>query len=131
MTNGTGPVLVPSPMPVDLPRPIKDSTGRGRVYVNPPVIHLGSGSKQLHQIRFKNNTGGTVRIWLLEAADLFAGPPKGYPDFKNPFVVGATDPPLDLELKPDLGYGDYPYHVFCDAIGHEADGNSPPYVSCP
>jgi hypothetical protein len=130
MPNGSGPVRVPSHMPVDLPSPIKDQTGRKRVYVNPPVIHVGHGSEQLKDIRFMNNTGGTVRIWLLEAASLFAAPPKGYKDFENPFVVDARGT-LDLDLKPDLGYGDYYYHVFCDSIGHEAEGNSAPIVSCP
>jgi hypothetical protein len=131
MPSGTGTVLVPSPMPVDLPRPTPpDATGRKRVYVNPPVIHIGSAPAQLPALRFTNNTGGTVRIWLLEAASLFAAPPKGSPNFDNPFVVGAGAT-LDLELKPNLGYGDYPYHVFCDAIDHEADGNSPPRLSCP
>jgi len=130
MPNGSGPVRVPSHMPVDLPLPIKDQTGRKRVYVNPPVIHVGHGSTQLKDIRFMNNTGGAVRIWLLEAASLFAGPPNGYKDFENPFVVDPKGT-LDLVLKPDLGYGDYYYHVFCDSIGHEADGNSAPVMSCP
>lgn len=126
MPNGTG--AVPSHMPVDLTRPIKDPTGRERIYVNPPVIHIGSGPTQLRTIRFENNTGGTVRIWLLNAAELFVRPLK---DFENPFVVKATDPPLDLEVKPGSKYGDYVYHVYCDAIGHEADGNSPPALACP
>jgi hypothetical protein len=130
MPNGTATVLVPSRMPVDLPPPIKDSTGRGRVYVNPPVIHLGSGNKQLREIHFTNNTGGTVRVWLLEAASLFARPPKEYKDFKNPFVI-EKDKTLDLDLKPDLDCGDYHYHVYCDVIGHEAEGNSAPGMSCP
>jgi hypothetical protein len=130
MPNGTATVRVPSHMPVDLPLPIKDSNGRKRVFVNPPIIHLGSAPSQLPALRFTNNTGGTVRLWLLQAASLFAGPPTGYADFDNPFVVGAGDT-LTLELKHDLGYGDYPYHVFCDAIGGEADGNSSPRISCP
>jgi len=130
MPDGTGTVLVPSPMPVDLPPPIKDSTGRNRVFVNPPVIHVGSGLSQLRAIQFTNHTGGTVRIWLLNAVSLFARPPKGYKDFGNPFVVEAGGV-LDLDLKPDLSHGDYVYHVHCDAIGREADGNSPPIVSCP
>jgi hypothetical protein len=128
MPNGTA--AVPSHMPVDLPPPIKDSTGRGRVFVNPPAIHIGIGPKRLPNIRFTNNTGDTVRIWLLEAASLFAGPPPDYKNFDIPFVVPAKGT-LELDLKPDLGYGDYTYHVFCDAIGHEADGNSPPTLHCP
>jgi hypothetical protein len=124
------PVPIPSRMPVDLPLPIKDPTGRKRVYVNPPVIHLGSGSSQLPSIQFTNNTGDTIRIWLLNVASLFARPPKGYKDFDNPFVVAAGRT-LDLDLKPGLGNGDYYYHVFCDAVGRDADGNSPPVMSCP
>jgi hypothetical protein len=128
MPNGTGTVRVPSPMPVDLPPPTPpDPTGRKRVYVNPPVVHLGYGPDQLKHIRFTNHTNGTVRIWLLEAASLFVRPAK---DFEKPFVVDDGDK-LDLDLKPGLGYGDYVYHVYCDAIGHEADGNSPPAISCP
>jgi hypothetical protein len=125
-----GPVPIPSRMPVDLPPPIKDPTGRKRVYVNPPAIHLGSGSSQLPSIQFTNNTGDTIRIWLVNVASLFAHPPKGYKDFDNPFVV-AAHATLDLDLKPSLGNGDYYYHVFCDAVGHDADGNSPPVMSCP
>jgi hypothetical protein len=117
-------------MPVDLPPPIKDHTGRKRVYVNPPVIHLGKGETQLEHICFANNTGGTIRIWLLEAASIFDGPPAGAKNFDSPFVVKAKGT-LDLTLKPELGYGDYVYHVYCDAIGHEAEGNSPPAISCP
>jgi hypothetical protein len=130
MPNGTAAIRVPSHMPVDLPAPITDQTGRKRVYVNPPVVHLGSGNTQLRDIRFTNHTGDTVRIWLLEAASLFVGPPEGYKNFDDPFVVGKNGT-LDLALKPGLGYCYFPYHVFCDAIGHEAEGNSAPGLSCP
>ena len=130
MPSVTATVRVPSHMPVDLPPPIKDQNGRKRVYINPPVIHIGHGSTQLRDLRFTNHTGGTARIWLLEAASIFVGPPEGYPNFDEPFVVRAKDT-LDLKLKPNLGYGDYTYHVYCDAIGHEAEGNSPPVLSCP
>jgi|SRR5579863_3905785 hypothetical protein len=130
MPRATSTIQVPSHMPVDLPPPVEDQTGRRRIYVNPPVIHIGKGEAQLEDIRFMNNTGGTVRIWLLEAEKIFNAPPQGYKNFENPFVVKPKGT-LDLKLKPDLPYGDYVYHVFCDAIGHEAEGNSPPAIGCP
>ncbi len=131
MPNGTGTVLVPSPMPVDLPAPVQvDPTGRKKVYVNPPVIHVGSGPSQLRNIQFTNHTGDKVRLWFPSGSPLFAGPPANYPNFENPFVIedGAK---LDFTLKPNLGYGIYHYHVYCDVISDEADGNSPPSLSCP
>ena len=126
------PVAVPSHMPVDLPAPITvdPTTGRKKVYVNPPVIHIGSGQSQLRDIRFKNNTGDKARLWFPNGAPLFAGPPAGYSNFENPFVI-ENGKELDLKLMPNLGYGMYEYHVYCDVIGAEADGNSPPNLSCP
>jgi hypothetical protein len=128
MPNGTG--AVPSHMPVNLHPPILDPTGRKRVYVDPPVIHIGKGSTQLRKLRFTNNTGDKARFWFLIGAALFVAPPRGYKDFTNPFVVDAGDA-LDLELKPDLGYSYHEFHVYCDVIGNEAEGSSPPGISCP
>jgi hypothetical protein len=136
MPSGTGTVKVPTPMPVDLPPPTPpDATGRRRVYVNPPVIHIGIGDERLKNVRFTNHTGDTVRIWLLEAASLFVPPVTDnegnvYKDLETPFVVKQNGT-LDVKVKPKSDYGDYYYHVYCDAIGHEADGNSPPGASCP
>ena len=133
MPDGTGTVRVPSPLIVNLPLPIPvDAKSRQKVFVDPPVIHIGSGPSQVQAIQFTNNTGGTVRIWLLNVESLFAGPPKNNEnkDFHIPFVVENNDT-LDLDLKPDLDNGDYEYHVYCDAIPGEADGNSMPRVSCP
>jgi hypothetical protein len=128
MGYGTGPV--PSHMPVDLPPPIVDSTGRKRVYVNPPVIHVGTGPTHLRKILFTNNTGQKARFWFPNADWLFVGPPAGDKDFDNPFVVNDGGN-LELALKPDAGFYDYPYHVYCDASESEAEGNSPPAISCP
>jgi hypothetical protein len=130
MPNGTATVLVPSPMPVVLPPPKPDSTGRRRVHVKPPVIHIGSGPKQLRAIQFTNDTGDKARFWLLAVASLLEDGPPGNTDYSNPIVVDANKT-LDIRLKPDLGYGDYHYHVYCDAIGNEAEGNSSPGMSCP
>jgi hypothetical protein len=128
MSYGSGPV--PSHMPVDLPRPIDVAPGKKKVYVNPPVVHIGTGSAQLRKIRFTNNTGDKARFWFPNAGWLFAGPAPGYQNFDNPFVV-EDGGELDLALNPNLGPFDYKYRVHCDAIGDEADGNSPPGISCP
>ena len=125
-----GSVLVPSPMPADLPQPIKDPTGRKRVYVKPPVIHVGSGSKRLPKITITNHTGDKARIWIPNGASLFVGPPSPYKDFSNPFVVNDGGK-LEFDVLPDLKPCEYTYHVYCDAIEGEADGNSPPGISCP
>lgn len=125
-----GSVLVPSRMPADLPRPITDPTGRKRIYVNPAVIHVGSGSKLLRKIQFTNHTGDKARFWFPNGASIFVGPPPPYKDFSNPFVVD-NDGKLEFDVLPDLEPCDYTYHVYCDAIGGEADGNSPPGISCP
>lgn len=130
MPNGPGTVLVPSPMPVDFPKPVSVGPGRKKVYVNPPVIHIGSGQSQLRDIRFTNHTTGKARLWFPNGSTLFAGPPAGYSNFENPFVIDDGKA-LDLKLEPNLGYGTYEYHVYCDAISAEADGNSPPNLSCP
>ncbi len=121
---------VPSHMPVALPSPIKDPTGRERVYVNPPVVHIGTGSTQLRKILFTNHTGDKARYWFPGGDLLFVSPPAGYINFDNPFVV-ENGGKLELYLKEDLGFFDYTYHVYCDAIENEADGNSPPGISCP
>lgn len=128
MSFGSGPV--PSHMPVNLPQPVETSPGRKRVYVNPPVIHVGTGSTELKKIRWTNNTGKKARFWFPNASWLFVGPPPGYKDFDNPFVVEDGDK-LELDLKTNLGFYDYPYHVFCDASESEAEGNSPPVIACP
>jgi len=130
MPNGTGTVLVPSPMPVDFPPPIKVPGGRERVFVNPPVIHIGHGHSQLRDIQFTNHTGGTVRLWFPNGALLFTAPPDGYPNFENPFVIERNQK-LDLKLKSGCEYSSYYYHVYCDVIGNEAEGNSPPVLNCP
>jgi hypothetical protein len=130
MPNGTGTVLVPSPMPVDFPKPVDVGPGRKKVYVNPPVIRVGSGPSQLRNIQFANHTGGKASLWFPDGLPLFDGTPDQYPSHENPLVIEAGATKV-LKLKPNLGDGFYHYHVHCDAIGDEADGNSPPSLSCP
>jgi hypothetical protein len=115
-------------MPVDIPAPVRVGAGREKIYVNPPIIHIGSGPKQLRDIRFRNNTGDKVRLWFPNGPQLFAKPPAS--DFENPFVI-ENGKELDFTLKPDLGVCFYHYHVYCDVIHDEAEGYSPPSLSCP
>ncbi len=100
---------------------------RPRVFVNPPIIHIGNGDAP-KIIRWDNQTGGPVKFWLADADDYFVCPPGK--DFSTPFDVD-TDKALELEVKRHPKKGHFPYHIFCQEINGYAEGNSSPNVTCP
>jgi hypothetical protein len=110
-------VILPPPITID----------RERIFVNPPTLHLGSGSSRLKTIQWVNQTGGEVLIWLPNAYNYLEGNPG---DFLLPksIPVGRT---LTFAVSPDCKDGYYHYNVFCKRINGYAEGNSEPGVSCP
>jgi hypothetical protein len=104
---------------------------RPRVFVDPPQYHIGNGDSP-RTIRFVNETGGPVKIWLPNA-DKYLNPQRNGNDFSKPIDVGIGG---ELELtvksspaKPEEGH--YQYHVYCEVIKDFAEGNSPPVMNCP
>jgi hypothetical protein len=128
MPNGPGTVLVHSLVEVVFPKPVPVGRRKEKVFVEPGVIHVGNGQSQARQIHFTNHTGGKVRLWFPNGSQLFAKPTAS--DFENPFVI-PDGKDLTFTLKPELGECFYYYHVYCDVVHDEAEGNSPPSLSCP
>jgi hypothetical protein len=106
-------------------KPIK--IDRERVFVNPPTFHL-CGENPPKAIRWENQTGGPVMIWLPNADHCLNRPPEG--DFSKPFVIPPKGELL-LTVKEHPKKGKYEYHVYCEVIKDYAEGNSPPNLSCP
>jgi hypothetical protein len=104
---------------------------RLRVFVNPPIHHIGNGDSP-KTIRFENQTGGPVKIWLPNADKYLDRRPDGR-DFSNPIEI-ALGGQLELTVKtkperPEEGH--HQYHVYCEIIKDFAEGNSPPVMNCP
>jgi hypothetical protein len=102
---------------------------RERIFVNPPAIHIGYGDSPTI-IRWENQTGDLVKIWLPNADDYLIRPPDI--DFSKPFDVTAEKPlVLTVKEEPKPKKNIYPYHVYCAKINSFAEGNSSPVVHCP
>lgn len=114
---GLGEVIVEAPRFID----------RERIFVNPPTIHIGSGSSQLKEIRFINHTGKKILVWL----------PNGHhyldkkPEYLAKPILIEADKAVPLPVKPSPESGHYPYHIYCERIEDCAEGHSEPHVSCP
>jgi hypothetical protein len=102
-----------------------------RVKVEPPTYHIGNGDSP-RVIRFDNQTGDSVRVWLPNA-DKYLSHRRHGSDFSKPFEVpigGVLE--LTVKANPELPEeGEYQYHVYCEAINGFAEGNSPPVLHCP
>jgi hypothetical protein len=114
-------IIFHKPHPIDRPR----------VFVNPPIYHIGNGDSP-RTFRFENQTGGPVKIWLPNA-DKYLNRRPGGGDFSNPIEI-ALGGELELTVKakpakPEEGH--YQYHVYCEVIRDFAEGNSPPVMNCP
>jgi hypothetical protein len=117
--------MSPSMLQVMLGKPIEIDTPR--VFVNPPISHLcGANPPQI--IRWDNQTGGPVMIWLPNG-DKLLDPPSGG-DFSKPFLIPPKGE-LVLSVKENPKKARIQYHVYCEVIGDYAEGNSPPVLSCP
>ncbi len=110
-----------------------DIEGRKRVFVIPPTVHLDDENPP-KTIKFVNQTGGPVTIWLPNG-DYFL---KSHEDpethkvhkFIIPFDV-STKGELLFDVKEKLPEGCYEYNVYCEVIKDYAQGNSSPNMSCP
>jgi hypothetical protein len=102
-----------------------------RVLVDPPIYHIGNGDSP-RTIRFDNQTGDFVRIWLPNAEKYISRQRHGG-DFSKPFEVPiGCVLELTIKEKPEKPEeGQYQYHVYCEAIKGFAEGNSPPVMNCP
>lgn len=102
---------------------------RERIFVNPPAIHIGYGDSPT-TIRWENQTGDLVKIWLPNADDYLKRP--SGEDFSKPFDV-TPEKPLVLTVKedPKPKKNTYQYHIYCAKINGFAEGNSSPVVHCP
>ena len=118
---GTGPV-----QPIIFQEP--HQVDRKRVFVNPPIFHIGKG-KSPKPIRLENKTGGPVKIWLPNA-EKYLNRRRPGTDFSKPIRI-AKGKHLDLMVKADPEEGYYQYHVYCEVIKDFAEGNSPPVMHCP
>ena len=117
--------LSPTVLQVMLGKPIEIDTPR--VFVNPPIAHLCDATPP-QSIRWDNQTGGPVMIWLPNG-DKLLNPPSGK-DFSKPFLI-APNCDLTLGVKKNPKKARIQYHVYCEVIGDYAEGNSPPVLSCP
>ena len=125
---GTPPGKPPGPgrvQPIIFQEP--HQVDRLRVFVNPPIFHIGQG-KSPTPIQLENQTGGLVKIWLPNAEKYLD--PKPGTDFLKPIDVADGDH-LDLVIKANPTQGHYQYHVYCEVIKDFAEGNSPPVMHCP
>jgi hypothetical protein len=102
--------------------------GKDRVFVDPPEVSIGEGASKLMTVQWKNDTSKVAWLWMPNGARYFERPTDG--DFPTPFRI---DPGKQFELKvkarPEKVRSQY--HVYCEAIGHYAEGYSPPVMNCP
>lgn len=124
---GTRPVPAPA---MEGPRQVnivlQNIAGEERAFVVPSPVHLGSGAPGTPSITLTNQTGQPARLWFPNGDQLFNAP-AGY--FSNPIDIPAGG--LTLNLKANLLPSDYHYHVYCEAVGDCAQGDSEPRAICP
>jgi hypothetical protein len=101
--------------------------GRERVFVVPANIHLAAPDRA-KTIRWVNQTGGRVQVWLASVQHLLKAAPGV--NLSEPIAVAPGDD-LVVAVKDGVEDCQYDYHVFCEKIGNFADGNSPPSMGCP
>jgi hypothetical protein len=111
---------------VEIGKPV--TINKARIFVNPPMVRIGSGATQIAQVTLVNNSGGDIRVWLPHGAKLFDD--RSVADWSVPFLI-PKDTDRTLYVKPNPQEGKYDYHIYCEAIEDYAEGNSPPILSCP
>jgi hypothetical protein len=100
--------------------------GQDRAFVVQPKVSIGTGATQAPAVRWINSTGAPAKLWFPNGDQLFVTPPGG---FSNPIDIPAGG--LTLEVKNRPNFGDYHYHVYSEAVGDCALGDSEPRLSCP
>ena len=105
---------------------------RYRVFVIPSTIHIG-GEKSPQAIKWVNETGGPVKLWLPALGKILNHPKTQ--DLSAPIDLadGATSDPFVVNDKRMWGKEEFCYHynVYCDSIQDYAQGDSEPVLSCP
>lgn len=113
--------------------PVNIGQKQRRVFVLPPIVHLG-GENPPKTIQWVNETGGDVTIWIPNAAhylDPYVDPQTlQVHQFIAPFRLAARGE-LVVSVKKVPANGYYPYDVFCEVTQDYAQGNSSPGVGCP
>jgi hypothetical protein len=100
---------------------------RKRIFVNPPILHIGSGAPELPEIRFINHTRKKILVWLPNGHHYLN---KDAAELEKPIPIDAgKEYPLPLKAGPEKGH--YAYHVYCEEIENGAEGHSEPHVGCP
>lgn len=98
-----------------------------KVFVIPGTVHLAY-PVQAKSVQWRNNTGGTVRIWLANLRDVLV--PLHGEDLSQPIdIADGDDLVVGVRDTNAVFLKDYP--VYCDAIGDYGDGDSSPHVGCP
>jgi hypothetical protein len=131
--TGTKRVVVvdPSPMPVLLTNPTPDPrfNGKDTVRVVPGLIRLGSRPYRLKEVVWINETGGEV-TFRFDAAGSAKFFDFGGKDPRSITVANKQELRLKLAKQPPEN-SIYSYEVDCAVTSSQAQGNSPPEVTCP
>jgi hypothetical protein len=132
MSTGQGVKPAPEP-PREGPKQVilqRIEIDRPRIFVNPPVLHIGSGKSRRKTVEWMNETGADVSLWFPNGEQVFLLPAEGEMGFKNPLAIGSKKR-LILYVKADCEDGRYRYSVYCPSLREYAQGNSAPEVDCP
>jgi hypothetical protein len=116
----------PTSVVVEFGKPV--TINKPRIFANPPLVRIGSGSTQIQEVTIGNSSGGDIRVWMPLGAKLFDD--RSVSDFSVPFLV-PTGTSRTLYVKSNPQEGKYEYHVYCEVIEDYAEGNSPPHITCP
>jgi hypothetical protein len=106
-----------------------DHQNRPRIQINPPRLQVGSGAAKASTVTITNGTTHAAMFWIPRGESVFELP-ADVPHFDTIIKI-APGSELTLRVKESPNPGTYPYHVFCHAISHFADGNSAPEITVP
>jgi hypothetical protein len=132
MSTGQGVKLAPE-LPREGPKQVilqRVEIDRPRIFVNPPVIHIGNGKSRRKTVEWVNETGADVSLWFPNGEQVFDRRGESEKGFANPFAIGSKKR-LILYVKADCEDGRYRYAVYCPSLMEYAQGNSAPEVDCP
>src|SRR5579864_9419043 len=107
MSTGQG--VKPAPEPPPVPKEVilqRIQIDRPRIFVNPPVFHVGSGKSMRKTVEWVNETGADVSLWFPNGEQVFVPPTGVETGFTNPFVIGSKKR-LTLHVRGDCKDGRY------------------------